>query len=421
MSTQSAALVDGYTTRSTCRVCGSGQLTFLFSLGEQYVSNFIREREPVGIKVPIDLELCRNCSLVQLKHTAPQELLYRRYYWYRSGVTATMRQALRDITQEIEERVPLNPVDVVLDIGSNDGTLLRSYKVPVTKVGVEPANNLVEAGSRGVDHFIHDFWNYETYAARLGGKPARVITAIGMFYDLEDPNQFIADISKALDPEQGVFIAQLMCLRNMLDLGDVGNLAHEHLEFYSLASLHYLYRQHGLEIYDIEENNVNGRSYRIYAAKQGSNVVPPIGAYHRLHKAAIREVGLDRPEVYTDFFENMEENRALTVDFITHEVKQNNKTCWVYGASTKGNVILQYYGLDSSLIEGASDRSKEKWGRYTIGSQILISSEEYARAANPNYFLVLPYAFLDEFIKRESEWRDRGGKFIVPLPEFKVV
>ena len=257
-----------YTTIEACRLCASPSLLPLFSLGSQYVSGFVEPgRETQGEAVPIELVLCRNCTLAQLKHTAPQEILYSRYYWYRSGVTATMREALQDITKSIESLVDFQPDDVVLDIGSNDGTLLRSYTVPqITTVGVEPADNLVVSGREGISTLIHDFWNAKVYINRVG-KRARVITAIGMFYDLEDPNQFIADVALSLD-DNGLFVAQLMCATNMLRLGDVGNLAHEHLEFYTYESLRYLFGRHGMEIVDIEMNTVNGESYRLYVTNR---------------------------------------------------------------------------------------------------------------------------------------------------------
>ncbi len=411
-----------YTTRTTCRVCGSKDLTPLFSLGEQYVSDFVDSPSTKlhEGKCPIDLELCNNCTLVQQKHTAPQDFLYTRHYWYRSGVTQTMRDNLRDVVIAAEKVADLQPNDVVLDIGSNDGTLLRSYAVPVVTIGVEPASNLVEEGAIGVDHLIHDFWNYQSYYDVMeDNKKAKVITAIGMFYDLEDPNQFIADVKNALH-EDGVFISQLMCLKNMVALNDVGNLAHEHLEFYSLESLIYLFNKHNLQIFDIETNDVNGESYRIFA--QHSSLYLNRGVENSVFEALYEEkkMGLDDPDTYAAWFQKMEDNRKKTYSFIKERSDEEDKI-WVYGASTKGNVLLQYYGIDRTMIVGASDRSPEKWGKYTIGTGIKIYSEEEARKSNPDYFLVLPYTFLDEFIKREKEWRDKGGKFIVPLPEFRIV
>ncbi|HYE84968.1 MAG TPA: class I SAM-dependent methyltransferase [Vicinamibacterales bacterium] len=393
-------------TRTTCRLCGSADLQDLLSLGDQYINDFVpRERIGAGLRAPLDLVMCPGCSLIQLRHTAPQELLYARHYWYRSGVTDTMRRALRDITAAVEGMLTLRAGDVVLDIGANDGTLLASYEVPgLIRVGCEPADNLVDQLRAHADHVIHDFWSFERYQA-LGLPKAKVVTAIGMFYDLEDPNQFIGDARRAL-ADDGVFVAQLMCLTPMLEKNDLGNICHEHLEYYSLESLKYLFERNGLEMFKIEENDVNGGSYRIFAR------------HHRGTGMAFAE-RVSAADV-TAFAERLRRNRDACVAFITGEVAKG-KTVYVYGASTKGNVILQYYGLDASLITAAAERSPEKWGKYTVGTWIPIVSEEEARRAQPDYFLVLPWAFFDEFYARERAWREKGGKFIVPLPEFRVV
>ncbi len=396
--------------RDSCRLCNSVDLQEVFSLGEQYINDFVPpERVGKGKTAPLELVLCETCSLLQLRHTAPQEILYTRYYWYRSGITDTMRRALRDITAQVEGIVQLERGDVVLDIGANDGTLLASYaQKGIRRVGCEPANNLVDLLKENCDYVMHDFWDYARYmkmAGEWGIGKAKVITAIGMFYDLEDPNKFIGDAQKALS-EDGIFVAQLMCLGSMLKENDVGNICHEHLEYYSLESLTYLFESNGLEIFKIEENDVNGGSYRIYARHYKGTAIP-----------------FDEKFTLEDilaFGKRIEENRDCCVDFIKNEVEKG-KSVYVYGASTKGNVILQYYGLDSKLITAASERSPEKWGKSTIGTWIPIVSEEEARQANPDYFLVLPWAFFPEFYEREKKWREGGGRFIVPLPEFRVV
>lgn len=397
-------------TCTVCRLCGSNNLQQVFSLGEQYINDFVpQERIGKGLKAPLDLVICDNCSLLQLKHTAPQELLYSRYYWYRSGVTDTMRQALRDITKEIEEIVKLRPGDVVLDIGANDGTLLAGYtKKGIYRVGCEPANNLIDKLKENTEYVMHDFWDYERYielAKKWGFGKAKVITAIGMFYDIEDPNKFIKDAQRAL-ADDGIFVAQLMCLRPMLEKNDIGNICHEHLEYYSLDSLKYLFETNGLEMFKIEENDVNGGSYRIFARHYKGKGI----SYKE--KITLKDI--------LAFTKRLQNNRNKCVSFIREEVAKGKKV-YVYGASTKGNVILQYYGLDSTLITAAAERSPEKWGKYTVGTWIPIVSEEAARRAQPDYFLVLPWAFFKEFYEREKQWRTKGGKFIVPLPEFRVV
>lgn len=395
---------------NSCRLCKSDNLENIFTLGNQYINNFVDISQiGKGLRAPLDLIICNNCSLVQLKHTAPQELLYSRFYWYKSGVTDTMRNALRDITKTIETLIELKDGDVVLDIGANDGTLLATYNVNgLIKVGCEPADNLVDSLSKNCDVVLHEFWSEETFnqnSIKWNHKKAKVITAIGMFYDLDDPNKFISDASKCLT-DDGIFIAQLMCLLPMLEKNDLGNICHEHIEYYSLKSLKYLFENNGLEIFKIEENFVNGGSYRIFAKpfKKGSiDLTDDLTKEHLLA-----------------FKERIDKNKKDCVDFIKKVVSEGKKV-YVYGASTKGNVILQYYGLDHNLITAAAERSPEKWGKYTIGTWIPIISEEQARNEKPDYFLVLPWAFFDEFYKREISWREAGGKFILPLPDFKII
>lgn len=416
-----------YTTRSTCRVCGSSQLISRLSLGEQYVSDFLEpECHEIGnengdlVKCPIELVQCQHCSLVQLRHTARQDFLYTRHYWYKSGTTETMKLALKNVVDAACRAVKLQFNDIVLDIGSNDGTLLRQYESNrIRRVGVEPATNLALEGCKGLDYFINDFWSYQKYCEYLS-KPAKIITAIGMFYDLENPNQFIADVASALAID-GVFIAQLMCLGNMLNTNDIGNLTHEHLEYYSLESLEYLLGQHKLEIYDVETNSVNGESYRFFIRHVGSEVKSdsPKAAARRIHDIRLQEARYNNSQYWQTFQAAVEENKRKVVAFI-EKVVSEGKQVWVYGASTKGNVILQYYGLDNRLITGAADKSEEKWGKVAVGSNIAIYSSEWARQF-ADYFLVLPYAFFNEFHKNETEWLAKGGKFVVPLPEMRVV
>ena len=410
-----------------CRLCRYTPLLNVFRVGDQYVSDFVEGEEAAcaGPKCPIEIVRCPNCFLVQQRYTAPQQFLYSRHYWYRSGVTQMMKDALRDVTAAAEKRVRLEPGDVVLDIGSNDGTLLRSYGVNpnwpsdgLVRVGVEPADNMrTYYKGTGEPFLIPEFWSAKAYNQYMThGKLAKVITAIGMFYDLEDPLAFVKDVAAVLHPE-GLFVAQLMCLKQTLAIGDVGNLAHEHLEFYTLLSLNHLYDLAGLTIVEIEENAVNGGSYRIYARKKLTvdhhyPIKKPIGW--------VDETEIDDHEKVVAGFARMEANRRQVAKFILDEAVRGRRT-WVYGASTKGNVMLQYWGLSRTVLDGAADRSPEKHGKYMVGSGVRIYPETEFRAAAPAYALVLPYSFLPEILEREREWREGGGKFIVPLPEFRVI
>ena len=254
-----------------CLLCHNKNLKKIFSLGNLFVSNFVFKNQiNKGIKAPLNLVFCPKCSLLQLSHIAPQEIMYKRFYWYRSGVTKTMREGLKDIYKASLKYGFLKKNDVVLDIGANDGTLLKYYKDKEFKtIGCEPAKNLKKQLKKNCDFVLNDFWSINKLKKILIknnlDKP-KVITAIGMFYDLEKPNQFIRDASQALDDE-GIFIAQLMCLKSMIKKNDLGNICHEHLEFYSLKSLKYLFENNGLEIFKIQENEINGGSYRIFCRK----------------------------------------------------------------------------------------------------------------------------------------------------------
>ena len=226
-----------------------------------------------------------------------------------------------------------------------------------------------------------------------------------MFYDLENPSKFIADAAEVLD-DNGVYIAQLMCLDSMLRKNDLGNICHEHLEFYSYDSLKYLFEKNGLKIFKMEENEVNGGSYRIFCKKNISKSI--------IYKEKTSLLDIKK------FISRAEENKKKCLLFLKKALKKGKKV-FVYGASTKGNTLLQYYRINEKLIKFAAERSPEKWGKYTIGSGIKIISEENARKLNPNYFFVLPYGFIKEFIKREKKWLNGGGKFILPYPKFKVL
>lgn len=393
-----------------CLLCKKKKLKSIFSLGNLFVSNFVNKNKiKNGIRAPLNLLYCKNCSLIQLSHIAPQEIMYKRFYWYRSGVTKTMKDGLKDLYKESLTFVKLKKNDVVLDIGANDGTLLNFYKNKNIKtIGCEPANNLKKYLVKKCNFTINDFWNKKNLDKILIQnklKKPKIITAIGMFYDLEEPNLFIKDAADSL-AEDGIFIAQLMCLKSMIEKNDLGNICHEHIEFYSLKSLKYLFENNGLEIFKIDENDINGGSYRIYCRK--------------FNKGSIKLKNENVLKMMKDFVKRVEFNKIQTVNFIKKEAKKNKKI-FLYGASTKGNTVLQYYGLNNSLIKYAAERSPEKWGKYTIGTGIKIISEKQARNLKPDYFFVTPWGFIKEFKKREKKWLNKGGKFLLPFPKLKII
>lgn len=403
----------------SCRSCGSENLAPILSLGEIYVSDFV-ESSPRHGKVPLKLVLCEDCNLLQLRHTTNPEMLYRQY-WYKSSINESIVRDLQDIASKAERLVDLNRGDIVLDVGANDGTLLRLYETEGLRlVGFEPAINLVEDAKKGTTLIINDFFNYDAFRMAFGGEKAKVLTCIAMFYDLDDPNKFVSDVVKCLDPE-GLWIIEMRYLPSMLEQNDVGNVVHEHLEYYSLLSLSKLLGRHDLEVFDVELNQVNGGSFRTYVRHQGGSISPFEGAEERIKRleAQERELGLQNRKVYDDFAARFHEMRFKLRKFVKQE-HERGKIIHVYGASTKGNTLLQFCGLDNTLIEAAAERDHTKVGKRTVGTSIPIITEEESRR-RADYFLILPWHFLDVFKIREREFLESGGKFIVPLPEFKVI
>ena len=255
-----------------CRLCGSSHLEESLDIGSQYVNNFVAEGDWEGIHCPLVIDHCTNCDLYQLRHTAPQELLYRGTYWYKSGVTNFMVNHLRELAEEVSGSLKARDSASVLDIGANDGTFLKYISSDIKRIAVEPAKNLQEELAVNCDTAYSEMWT-TSFSERLRKSegPFDVITALGMFYDLDDPLDFVGGVSKALK-DDGVFIAQLMCMSNMLDTNDLGNICHEHIEFYTLKSLKYLFENSGLVIQEVTVNNVNGQSYRIKAVKSSKTV-----------------------------------------------------------------------------------------------------------------------------------------------------
>ena len=393
-----------------CLLCKNKKIKKIFSLGNLFVSNFVNKKNIMkGIKAPLNLLYCSKCSLIQLSHIAPQEIMYRRFYWYRSGVTKIMRTGLKNIFTESLKKVKLNKNDVVLDIGANDGTLLKFYKNRKIKtISCEPAKNFTKILKKNSHFLINNFWKkneLDKVLFKYKLQKPKIITAIGMFYDLEDPNKFIKDAADSLH-DDGIFIAQLMCLKTMIQKNDLGNICHEHIEFYSLKSLKFLFEKNGLEIFKIEENDINGGSYRIYCRKY--------------LKGSIKLKNENVLEMMKIFIKRAKKNKNITMNFIKRKVKQRKKI-FLYGASTKGNTVLQYYGINNKIVPFAAERSPEKCGKYTIGTGIKIISEKVARKLNPDYFFVTPWGFIKEFIKREKIWLKNGGKFIVPFPKFRLI
>ena len=409
--------------RQTSRISDE-RLVELFNLGDLFMSDFIDARSSSPIKVPLTMALDRKSGLLQLKHTAPFDIMYEKY-WYRSGINKTMTEELKGIAQRASSLIKCEKNDIVLDIGCNDGTLLRFYGSNLCKVGFDPAKNLRKYAEKYADLVVTDYFTAQGYFNKLD-KKAKIITSIAMFYDLEEPHKFVDDINAVLDTE-GLWIVQMSYMPLMLKQLAFDNICHEHLEYYSLSSFEYLIKQHDLRIVDVELNDINGGSFRVYVRKDASDehlfATAPYRDVCEIRIKSLLEyeskLNLSEPETYTSWFKKILELKRETVDFIKSE-RSKGKTIWGYGASTKGNTLLQWYGLDNTLIDAIAERNPTKYGKRTVGTNIPIKSEAEMRQANPDYLLILPWHFISEFRNREKEYLNSGGKFIVPCPKFEV-
>jgi len=416
--------------RKTCRACGSSALQPVLSLGEQHLaSNFVISADFPPVERVLPLDLCRcspdldedACGLVQLRHTVPGDLMYSSY-GYRSGINQTMTQHLAGIAQGLESRLGLKADDLVVDIGANDGTLLLSYRTEgLRMIGFEPSNIRPLEPTPRIE-YLRDYFSAVGLREKVGDRKARVVTSIAMFYDLENPGRFVADVAAVL-AKDGLWVLEMSYLPSMLANNSFDTICHEHLEYYAIAPIEKLLNAHDLRIADAELNNANGGSIRIAACRADSPYRDHDTATRsRIYKLKKREfeLRLDREEPYRAFADAAEEIRRDLPALLLRLLAQGKKI-YGYGASTKGNVILQYCGLSPAYVTAIADRNQAKWGGTTVGTGIPIISEDEMRAARPDYLLVLPWHFLDEFKLREHEFLARGGRFIVPMPSVQIV
>ena len=401
------------------------------TLGDHYVSDFIKsEADYEGRKkYSLDLELNEEIGAPHLTEIPPSEMMWGKY-WYRSGINATMTKELGNIVEEITSRVKSQPGDIWLDIACNDGTLLKQLPYNYLRVGIDPADDTFIAESSKVATIVQDYFSEKAFRRAVPDTnlKAKVITTIAMFYDLLDPHPFIKDVYNILD-DNGIWVLQLSYSPLMIKQLAFDNICHEHAYYHSMGSFKKLFEQNGLKIVDCSLNDVNGGSFRVYVQKQTADItsfgtsplrdvcdfrVQSLLDYENTH------YNMNDIKVWEKFQSDIEALREQTVAFIKEE-KAKGKVICGYGASTKGNTLLQWFGLDHTLIDAIAERSPYKFGLKTIGTNIPIISEEEMRKLNPDYMLVLPWHFIAEFVQREDEYLSNGGKFIVPCPKFEII
>ena len=405
-----------------CRSCNSEDLSPILSLGKHYVSNFVESEEEQGMKVPLELVLCNQCKLLQLKYSAPDELMWNEQYWYKSAINPIIRNDLNDIAEKSQQLIELEKGDIVIDIGCNDGTLFDYFPLNdgLELIGFEPCKNVAkEAEAKGFK-IIQNFFNAEDFKKEFD-KKAKLITVISVFYDLENPNKFLEDIKSCLDKD-GLFVIQQNYLGSMLENNAFDNICFEHRSYYSLYSLKSLLEKHGFEIFDIELNDINGGSIRTYVKFKENQMKGFEGAEQRISdlEKKEKEMELDTLKPYQEFAKRIENIKKELFDFIKTEKEKGKKFCGL-GASTRGNTTLQYFELNSNLIECIFDRNPDKWGKKTIGTLISIKSPDEAKDIKHDYQIVFIWHLFKGIGDDEKEFLKRGGKFILPLPKFKIV
>lgn len=408
-----------YSEINQCRISGSKNLITVLSLGEQYLTGvFPKTKEEAVTKGPLDLVWCPDSGLLQMKQSYSLDEMYGDNYGYRSGLNASMVRHLTHKIHTLERLVTLNENDLVIDIGSNDATSLKAYSGKHQKVGIDPTGlKFKEYYTEGID-LIPDFFSATAFKSNFGDKKAKIITSIAMFYDLENPVAFVKDIEDVLE-DNGIWHFEQSYMPSMLRTNSYDTICHEHLEFYSFKVVKNLLESCGMRVVDVQMNAINGGSFAVTACKEKASYLSNTPIINWMLQQE-DDMGLDTPKPYRDFEERVFKHRKNLIGLIEALVADGKKV-FGYGASTKGNVLLQFCGLTSKQIPYIAEVNEQKFGCYTPGTHIPIISEKEARAMKPDYFLVLPWHFKHSILERERAYMEQGGKFIFPLPEIEIV
>lgn len=407
-----------------CRICGNKNLVSIIDLGMQKLTGVFPKPGQEINEGPLELVKCvaengNCCGLVQLRHSCSEEEMYGINYGYRSGLNSDMVSHLESITNKIEKLVRLSDGDIVVDIGSNDATLLKSYHHnKLDFIGIDPTGIKFRRFYPENIQLIPDFFSAENFKNCRAGKKAKVITSIAMFYDLEEPQKFANDIEEILD-DNGIWLLEQNYLPAMLETNSYDTICQEHLEFYCLAQIQYLAKKAGMKVIDVEQNRINGGSFQLMVAKETSGYAVSDRVKEMEEWEHISGYGTLCP--FEEFKNKVELHKEQLMRFLKEE-KAKGKVVLGYGASTKGNVLLQYCGITSEYIAAIAEVNEDKFGCVTPGTNIPIVSEEDARAMNPDYFVVLPWHFRDFILKKEEAYRKKTKcKFVFPLPQLEIV
>ena len=401
-----------------CRNCKNTELFDLFSLGKISFTgrfpNTIRQNVP---KAYLNVLMCKKCKLVQLDRNFDLNYLYGKSYGYRTGINKTMTDHVKKIVRKCSALVKLKSKQYVLDIGSNDATLLNFYANDIIKVGVDPLVNKYKKFYKKINYKISNFFKIKDIEKIKIKKKFKIISALSVFYDLRDPNKFIKEIKKILD-DNGVFVLEHVDLYYIIKNNIFDTICHEHLIFYSSKIIIEMMKNNGLKVFNHEYNEINGGSSRYYICHSKAN----FKVSKNIKKVLLREnlQGIGLKKTYKLFFTKILNEKIKLIKLIK-KIKNEKQDIHGYGASTKGNVLLQFYNINNKVVNYIADRNPLKWNSFTPGTRIKIISESQSRKIKPHFYLVLPWHFKNEILIREKNIRKKGTKFIFPLPKVRVV
>ncbi len=402
---------------SKCRNCQSNLLEKLFSLGKlSFTGKFPSKKRDIISKAEINIVICKKCKLVQLDRNFNKKFLYGKDYGYRTGINHTMTNHVKKVVKSMEHLTKLKNREYVLDIASNDGTLLNFYSKKNIRVGIDPIINKHKKYYKNINYKIANFFNFNSINKILPKVKFKIITALSMFYDLENPNSFLKDSSKLLHKD-GVLLIEHADLFSIVKNNIFDTFCHEHLEYYSSKVIIDMVKKHNLRVFDHKFNDINGGSSQYFICHKNAKYVTKKSIKNILEIE--KKFQISNIITYKIFFKKIHDIKEKLLNKIKI-ILNNKKIIHGYGASTKGNVLLQYFGIDKNQIQYIADRNPLKFNKFTPGTYIKIISEKISRKLKPDYYLVLPWHFKKEILKRESKIIKQGTKFIFPLPKIKI-
>jgi hypothetical protein len=402
-----------------CRNCKKNKFLKLFSLGSlSYTGKFPKKENTNIPKEEIKLVMCVKCKLVQISKNFNLNYMYNKDYGYRTGINQTMTFHVKKLVKKINDICNLKKSDIVLDVASNDATLLNSYSSKLIRIGVDPLINKYKKNYKYINYKYNNFFKKELLHKKIIEKKIKIITALSVFYDFKEPNVFLKDISSIIDQHSGILILEHTDLLSIIKNNLFDTICHEHLAYYSVKIINEMCKKNDLKIFDVKKNNINGGSTRFYICHKNAKYKINDKTIKKYFNLEIKNK-INKVETYKKFFLRIN-NIKKKLRYLLLKIKKEGKKIHGYGASTKGNILLQYFNLNREIITKIADRNPNKVGSFTPGLKIPIVSEASSRAEKPEFYLVLPWHFKKEILTREKKIIKQKCHFIFPLPILKI-